>query len=233
MLVVLAGYTLRGATGFGAGVVVIPFLLLVLPLTLVIPLVTTLGIIASFGQTVREFRHVDWPCLGRLVLPTLAGVALGLWLFTELDSGVLLKAFGAFIIGYALWSYVPRLGALALPRRALPALAGITGGAVATVFGGMAGPFYVIYLGALGLDKTRFRASISLVLLALGIVRASGYAGLGFFDRRVLALLMVLVPVMALGMLAGDRWHRRLDEAVFRRIVAALLVASGVALLLK
>ena len=38
--VVFAAYTLRGATGFGAGVVAIPPLALVLPLTVMIPVVT-------------------------------------------------------------------------------------------------------------------------------------------------------------------------------------------------
>ncbi|MBI2752706.1 MAG: sulfite exporter TauE/SafE family protein, partial [Betaproteobacteria bacterium] len=36
-----------------------------------------------------------------------------------------------------------------------------------------------------------------------------------------------------LAMIAGERWHRRLDEARFRRVVAALMVLSGLALLFK
>jgi len=97
----------------------------------------------------------------------------------------------------------------------------------------MAGPFYAIYLRALALDRRRFRASISSVLLCLGLVRAGGYGSLGFFDRRALALLVVFFPLMAAGMLVGDRWFARLDQARFERVVALLLAASGVALLLK
>jgi uncharacterized membrane protein YfcA len=231
--VVFAGYALRGATGFGAGVVAIPLLLLVLPLTVVIPVVTTLGIAASVGQSVQEFRHVDWRVLRSLALPTAAGVALGLWLFAAIDQQLLLKAFGAFIIGYGLWSFVPRRPAVRLPQRALAGAAGISGGLVATLFGGMAGPFFAVYLRLLELDKRRFRASMSSVLLCLGMVRAGGYGGLGFYDLRVLAVLLLFAPVMALAMLAGDRWHARLDEARFERIVAVLLALSGCALLFK
>ncbi|HJS37769.1 MAG TPA: universal stress protein, partial [Burkholderiales bacterium] len=101
------------------------------------------------------------------------------------------------------------------------------------LFGGMAGPFYAIYLKALALDKRRFRASISSVLLGLGLVRAGGYGSLGFYDRRALALLLALSPIMVVAMLAGDRWHARLDQAKFERVVALLLAASGVALLFK
>lgn len=231
--VVFAGYALRGATGFGAGVVSIPMLALVLPLNVVIPVITTLGIVASLAQSLQEIRHVDWRALRGLALPSALGLALGLWLFASLDQALLLKAFAAFIIVYGLWSFVPRAPSAQLPPPLLAAAVGSTGGLVATLFGGMAGPFYAIYLRALNLDKRRFRASISSVLLCLGLVRAAGYGGLGFYDRRALAALALFAPVMALAMVAGDRWHARLDQARFERVVAALLVASGVALLFK
>jgi uncharacterized protein len=231
--VVLAGYALRGATGFGAGVVSIPLLALVLPLTVVIPVVTTLGIAASLGQSLREIRHVDWRALGALALPSAVGLALGLWLFASLDQRLLLRVFAGFIIVYGLWGLLPRRPSLGLAKPALAVAAGGAGGLVATLFGGMAGPFYAIYLRSLALDKRRFRASISSVLLALGIVRAGGYGGLGFFDRRALAVLALLAPIMVIGMIAGDRWHARLDQAMFERVVATLLAASGLALLFK
>ncbi|MDA8108049.1 MAG: sulfite exporter TauE/SafE family protein [Betaproteobacteria bacterium] len=233
-LVVLAAYTLRGAAGFGAGIVAIPLLLLVLPLRDVIPVITTLGLAASLGQSLREFRHVDWRGLRRLVLPTLAGVAAGLWLFSAVHPQLLLKAFGVFIIGYALWSLAPpRPATLRVPARVLAPAAGGIGALVATVFGGMAGPFYVVYLSTLRLDKTRFRASVSVVLFALGVLRAAGYGGLGLYDREVLVLLALLFPVMGLAMIAGNHLHRRLDERAFKRIVAVLLAASGALLLFK
>ena len=232
-VVVFAAYALRGATGFGAGVVAIPLLALALPLNVVIPVVTTLGIVASLGQSMQEARYVDWRALRGLALPSAIGLGVGLWLFASLDQALLLRAFAAFIIVYGLWSLVPRAPALRVPPRALAAAAGGAGGLVATLFGGMAGPFYAIYLRALQLDKRRFRASMSSVLLALGLVRAGGYGGLGFYDRRALAVLALCAPAMALGMLAGERWHARLEQANFERVVALLLAASGIALLLK
>ena len=232
-LVIFAAYTVRGATGFGAGVVAIPLLALMMPLTVVIPVLTTLGIAASLGQSVTEFRHVDWRALRGLALPSAAGLALGLWLFASLDHQVLQRVFAVFIIGYGVWSLLPKPASARLPAGVLAAASGATGGLVATLFGGMAGPFYVIYLRALDLDKRRFRASMSSVLVCLSVVRAGGYGSLGFYDRRALAALVVFAPVMALAMLAGERWHARLDQAKFERVVAGLLVGSGLALLIK
>jgi uncharacterized membrane protein YfcA len=230
--VLFAAYALRGATGFGAGVVAIPLLLFALPLPVVIPLVTALGMLASFGQALHQRRQVHWAGFGPLLLPTVAGVGVGLWLFAALDSRYLLRALAVFIIAHALWGYLPSRSARATPGWLGP-LAGALGGFVATVFGGMAGPFFVVYLRTLGLDKLRFRATISVALLCLSVLRAAGYGGLGLYDARVLWLLAAAVPVVALAMVAGDRWHHRLDESRFGHLVSALLALSGVALLFK
>ena len=232
-LVIVAAYTLRGATGFGAGVVAIPLLVLALPLHVVIPVITTLGILASFGQTVREFRHVDWRGVRGLLLPTVVGAGAGLWLFQRLHPEMLRGALALFIIGYALWNLAPGRIELRAPRVWLAPVAGASGGLVSTLFGGMAGPMFVVYLNALRLDKTRFRATISAILFLLALLRAGGYGSLGFYDAKALTLLVALVPVMVLGMVFGERVHHGLDEHLFKRIVAALLVACGVALLLK
>jgi hypothetical protein len=230
--VIFVAYALRGATGFGAGVVSIPLLLLALPLPVVIPLVTAMGMLASFGQALHQRRWVDWAALRKLLVPSLLGVAAGLWLFSALDPELLLRALALFIIGYALWGYLPRRNARATPSWLGP-LAGALGGFVATVFGGMAGPLYAVYLRTCALDKTRFRATMSFALLCLAALRAAGYGGLGYYEARVLWLLAAAIPVVAVAMIAGDRWHARLDEARFGHVVAALLAASGAALLFK
>ena len=221
--VIFVAYALRGATGFGAGVVSIPLLLLALPLTVVIPLVTAMGMLASFGQAVHQRRWVDWPGLRKLFLPSVLGVATGLWLFKSLEPEVLKRALAVFIIGYAVWGYLPQKKGPALFSAWLAPLAGALGGFVATVFGGMAGPLYVVYLRSLALDKAKFRATMSFALLCLSGARAAGYGSLGFYDERVLLLLLAALPVLVVAMIAGDRWHAKLDEARFGHVVAALL----------
>jgi uncharacterized membrane protein YfcA len=230
--VIFVAYALRGATGFGAGVVSIPLLLLALPLQVVIPLVTAMGMLASFGQVVHQWCFVDWAALRRLLIPSVLGVAIGLWLFKALDPEVLLRALAVFIIGYSIWGYLPRRAGRPAPAWLAP-LAGALGGFVATVFGGMAGPLYAVYLRTRALDKAKFRATMAFALVSLSTLRATGYGGLGFYDARVLWLLAAALPVLVVAMIAGDRWHARLDEARFGHVVAALLVASGAALLFK
>ena len=85
----------------------------------------------------------------------------------------------------------------------------------------------------LDLDKARFRATMSAILFLLALLRAGGYGGLGFYDARTISLIALLLPAMIVGMVLGERVHHGMREQVFKRVVALLLVASGVALLLK
>jgi uncharacterized membrane protein YfcA len=236
VLGVLAGYALRGATGFGAGLVIIPMLAFVMPFEVVVPLLSAMGIFASSGQAWHQRRHLDATSRKALVALlgwSMVGVTLGLTLFAVLASRLLLNLFGVFLAAYALWSLRPHAPSHAEPRRGVIAASGISGSLVATLFGGMAGPFFAVYLDALRLGRARFRATMSTVLFLLSIVRVAGYGGLGLYDARVAALLVVLMPVMVVGMVVGERLHQRLSDARFQKVVALLLVASGIALALK
>jgi len=236
VLGVFAGYALRGATGFGAGLVIIPVLAFVMPFEVVVPLLSAMGVFASSGQAWHQRRYLDArsrKALMTLLSWALVGVALGLTLFAVLASPLLLNLFGVFLVAYALWGLRPQAPQRTQPRRSVVVGSGISGAVVATLFGGMAGPFFAVYLDALQLGRARFRATMSAVLFLLSIVRIAGYGGLGLYDARVGTLFVVLMPLMVLGMVVGERVHQHLSDARFQKVVAVLLVVSGIALALK
>ena len=113
------------------------------------------------------------------------------------------------------------------------AVAGVLGGAVGTTFGTMASLFFAIYFDAIRMAKDHFRASMSAVLVALGVVRGLGYFAVGEFTRDVLMTFALAFPMMLIGILIGDRFHSGLSELAFRRVVAGALIASGAALMVK
>jgi uncharacterized membrane protein YfcA len=109
----------------------------------------------------------------------------------------------------------------------------VLGGAVGTTFGTMASLFYAIYFDAIRMPKDNFRASMSAVLVALGIVRGLGYLAIDEFNRDVLTTFAIALPMMLIGIFLGDRIHSGLNEMTFRRVVAAALIVSGLALMAK
>jgi uncharacterized membrane protein YfcA len=230
-----AGYAVRGVAGFGSGVVATPLLVFVLPLSTAAPLITFLGTFVSIRQAINDWKLIEWRRIVEFVPGILLGVPLGIALFKVASPEVLIKALGAYVVLYALYSlFGERLNLSARrfpPWAALPI--GTLGAAVATLFGGMAGPIYVTYLDALRLPMRVFRVTVSTTLLALNLVRSVAYLVSGVFRIDDFMLVLAAVIPVALGTRAGEWVHDRISPAAFRKAVGALLVVSGAALLLR
>jgi uncharacterized protein len=231
--VIIASYAVRSSTGFGAAAAM-PLVALVVPLKILVPVWTLLGFASSVTIVAREYRAVAARDLLRTLPTGLIGVAIGLYAFKSLDARALAQGLGALVIAYgayAVWAtFRPRAKAPASPRF-IAHLAGILGGAVGTTFGTMGSIFYAIYFDAIRLAKAHFRATMSAMILALSFVRGLGYAAVGEFGLDVLATFALAFPMMLAGIFIGDRFYAGMGETTFRRLVAAVLIVSGVALL--
>ena len=234
-VVMIACYALRGSTGFGAAAAM-PLLGLVIPLKMLIPAWTLVGLVASITLFGRDRRHVAWGDMARLAPACLVGILAGLYLFKTLDSTALAQGLGVLVLlygFYSLWStFRPPPTWSISPRIAAP-IAGLSGGIVGTAFGTMASLFFAMYFDALRKGKEQFRATMSAILLALVVLRGAGYWAVGEYTRDVLIMAAVALPLMLCGIFLGNRVHTGLSEQTFRRLVSGALVASGLALLVK
>jgi uncharacterized membrane protein YfcA len=234
-VVMILAYAARGSTGFGAAAAM-PLLGLVIPLKVLIPAWTLIGLAAGVTLLGRDRNHIAWREMAALLPGTLPGIALGLWIFKTLDAATLARSFGGAVMlygVYSLWNTFRPPAKWRVPGRTAAAIAGLFGGAVGTTFGTMASLFYAIYFDAIRLSKETFRASMSAALVALGVVRGLGYFAIDEFNREVLTTFAVALPMMLIGIVIGDRVHSGLSDLAFRRVVAGALIVSGAALMIK
>ena len=228
LAVLFVAYLVRGVAGFGSGLVAIPLLAIEHPLALVVPLVVLLDWLGSAAQGVGNREAIAWRELLPLLPFTLAGVGLALYAFRSVDPAGLDRAFGLFILVFAVYQLLP-LPALA-GSRLWAAPAGLLGGLVGTLFG-TGGPFYMIYLTVRGLDKRALRASFAAFFLADGAVRLAGFLLVGLLDADALGTLVLWLPAAALGLFVGGRVHVGIRPVTFRYFISLLLVFSGYRLL--
>ena len=106
-------------------------------------------------------------------------------------------------------------------------------GVVGAVFGTMATVFFALYLDSKSMAKTAFRATLSAMLLTLCVARGIGYWAVGEFTREVWIAFAMALPLMLIGIWAGDRIHVRLSELAFKRLVCGVLLICGIPLLLR
>jgi uncharacterized membrane protein YfcA len=234
-VVMMIAYAARGASGFGSAAAM-PLLGLVIPLKVLIPSWTLIGIAAGLALFGSDRRRIAWREMAKLVPGCLFGIVIGLYIFKLLDSETLAKALGVLVLLYgahSLWCTFGPAPKWKMPPRVAALLGGLGGGVIGTVVGTMGSVFFAMYFDAIRLPKESFRASMTSILLTLALVRGIGYWAIGEFNREVLIVTAVLFPTMLIGIFIGNRFHHGMSELTFRRTVSGALVASGLALLVK
>lgn len=233
--VVFGAFIVRGMSGFGAGMVAIPLLVFVLPIHTAVPMMGLLAFVLFIFLTIRDRRDVVWDELNLLVPATILGVVAGALLFKNLDSVVLLRLLGAFIMGFAL--YVLAVHHFGLPqvrcsRRWAPPI-GFVGAAVDTMFGGGGGTLVVVYMHMRGIGTAQFRATVAVLWFFEMIARLAGYAVSGYYTLSTLLFAALMLPLVWAGTHVGERIGNRISQETFSKVLAVMLLLCGVSVLLK
>jgi hypothetical protein len=123
-----------------------------------------------------------------------------------------------FVAGYGAWQLAR---ALRMTRAsawwALPI--GLAGGSFSVLFG-TGGPIYMDYLSARVRDKTRLRATSSLLVTFSVWTRIAIFVATGLLlDASLWVLAALMIPVMLAGLKLGNRLHHVLSEQGVLRLV--------------
>lgn len=229
--IALAGALVFGITGFGAALITIPLATHLVPLRFALALFVLVDLACALRvgfENPKNAVRAEWM---RLVPMIIAGTAVGVTLLVNLPRQAATAALGVFIIAYALYS-------LSKPSlRKIPSgwawLAGFAGGITSTVFGA-GGPPYVIYLSRRGLTQPQFRATLGFATLTSISLRAVAFILTGLLlDARIWLAALAAVPAALVGIEVARRIYVGFSRALLFRVVALVLLASGVSLLLR
>ena len=228
------GFSLRGGTGFGA-MAAMPLMGLVVPMKILVPAWTVLSLCGSAVILARDHRNIAWDTLLRLLPSSMLGIVFGLFFFKLLDSPTLARGLGIVAVVY---------GTLSLTASMQPAqdervsvwtnarLAGLLSGTIGTTFGALASLFIAMHFDAIRMPKEYFRATMSLILVTIGLFRGLGYFAIGEFKGDVLLILLLTLPMALIGIFVGERLQTGMSGVAFGRLVNLTLIISGFALLI-
>jgi uncharacterized membrane protein YfcA len=234
VLIVFVAFLVEATLGFGATVVAVSLGAFVVPIPEFLPAFVPLNIVLSTFLVVRYRREVDWQLLFRRILPLMGvGLPFGLWLFSTGDHQLLARLFGVFVVivsALELWRIArPAAGDARPLARGTTAGLLLSGGVIHGAFA-TGGPMAVYVAGRELPDKGTFRSTLSALWLLLNLVLVAGYLLAGVLGGESARLTAVLAVPLAVGLLAGDVLHHRVDARLFRTMVYALLAIAGVLL---
>jgi len=229
--VVFLATLIRSAFGFGEALVAVPLLALLIPVEVAVPLAVLLSVTVAGLILVQDWQKVHVGSAWRLVLSTLAGIPLGLWLLTAVDDRLVKAVLALVIVLFSTYALVGRRPGELKDDRLAWAFgfgAGVLGGAY-----GMNGPPLVIYGALRRWSAEHFRATLQGYFLPASLVGMAGYWLTGLWVPAVTRYyLLSLVPAVA-AIFVGRVLNRRMRGHRFLLYVHIGLIVVGATLLIQ
>ncbi|MEO0486213.1 MAG: sulfite exporter TauE/SafE family protein [Pseudomonadota bacterium] len=231
--VIFAGIS-KGGFGSGASFVASAILALIMPPELALGMMLPLLMLIDVGSLPTYWKKWNWSDCRRLLIGSVAGVAIGIVVFGFANSNVIRFLIGVIALAFVAWQLAKARGLVPQPKSQLGTRAGIFAGSVAgfTSFVSHAGgPPLAVYLLSQKLNKTTYQASTVLVFWAINVMKFVPYSFLGAFTTDTWWAVLMLAPVALFGTWLGVKAHRLVPERLFFAITYVLLTATGLRLI--
>lgn len=220
----------RGLTGFGMAILIVPILALALSPVHAVLLTNFLSVFIGLSEIRRLLREAErsaWAIIALVVVTT----PLGLYLLsvTTPDIARVVIAFIALSAFFAI--LLPRRGALDHHPATTGAVGVLSG--LMTGYAGMPGPPVVPYYVGRDIPRETAKASMLLIFTCASSTGLVSGAAIGVLDWRLVPLAVLLFPAVLFGNWLGNRASGRIEDRTWRICVGVVLGGAALAALWK
>jgi len=247
-LIALLASGLTFVSGFGLGTLLLPAFGAFLPLEHAVALTGLVHVLNGLFKLSLVGLHIDWRVFLRFGLPAAVAAVVGAELLLSLSTAAVLAQWhwagrvaqvtpvklvvGLLLCAFAAIELRPSLRGLTFAPRYL-----MLGGVLSGFFGGLSGlqgALRSAFLVRAGLAPRAYVATGSAIGVLIDLSRLPVYASALMTVRDQIDWSMVQVAVVCacIGALFGQKWIGSMTMTGVQRIVAALLLVTGTALML-
>jgi uncharacterized membrane protein YfcA len=203
----------------------------VTPVEVAVPVAVLASITVALIAVIQDWKHIHFGDASRLVLSTVVGIPIGLWLLKVVSEPVIKSVLAVIIISFSLYSLLSSRNQELKDDRSAWLFgfgAGILGGAY-----GVNGPPLVIYGSLRRWSPQQFRATLQGYFLPASALGMCGFWVAGIWTPTVNRFyLLSLVPVIAATFL-GRVINRNINARQFVLYVHVGLILIGAVLMMQ
>jgi uncharacterized membrane protein YfcA len=228
---VLAGAFVKGYSGFGASMMWVASLSLVLPPDRVVPMVLLWEVMSSLILLPHVWRRIEWRPLGWLFLGAAIATPPGVLLLASAPADAIRAGIGAVVFAgsFLIWRGLAWRGSPGpLPTVGVGLAFGLLNGSTA-----LGGPPVVLFYLATPVGAAAGRASIIAFFLATDAMAAGAQALAGVLTLESLLAAGIFLPLLLVGAWAGARHFIHTAPEDFKRFSLLLLMGLGLAVLVR
>ncbi len=227
------GSTVFSIVGFGIGVTGIPILLLVLDPQTAVVMVNTVTIPLLVLVIFQTRRYIHIRRTVPIAIAGLLGMPIGVLFLSSADAGVLRISITVIIIALtlvlALNPNVVRLRRMPLPHITGPAIGFVVSIMLNSL--GIGGPLIALFALTQNWHRHSIRGTLALYFLVVEGAGVVGFAFAGLFTMERAVLTGVIAAPVGLGFWLAVLLHRRINEAVFRRLAIVVIILTSLLVL--
>jgi uncharacterized membrane protein YfcA len=231
LAVIFLATLVRSAFGFGEALVAVPLLALLMPVKVAVPLAVLLSVTVAGIVLVQDWHKVHLGPASWLVLSTLFGIPLGLFLLKAVAEPVVKATLAVIIISFSAYCLVRR-SPFELKNDRSSWLFGFTAGVLGGAYG-MNGPPLVVYGTLRRWSPEHFRATLQGYFLPASLIGMGGYWWDGLWVPEVTRYYLLSLPVAVVAIFLGRLVNQRMKDRRFIVYVHIGLVAVGMLLLIQ
>jgi uncharacterized membrane protein YfcA len=225
----LGGMT-TGIAGFAMGLVVSGIWLHILTPIQTAALIVGYALLAQ-SYSIWKLRHaMDWRKVAPFIIGGAVGVPIGALLLTYINPAHMRTSVGVVLVLYSIYSvakpaFKPVQGGGISADLGIGFLNGLLGGLT-----GLGGIVVTIWVQLRGWPKDVQRIVFQPVVLAAQGMPAISLAFAGAYTPETITLYLYGVPALAAVLWVGLKLYGKLDDAMFRKVILALLLVAGLSL---
>jgi uncharacterized protein len=226
------GYVISTIGGGGASLLMVPVVSFLLGAKAAAPVIAIGEELSRPVRLVLFWRDINWSVAKFHIPGSMVGAFLGAYFFTRIDVAWLQIILGLFLIS-TVFQYqfgqkkrTFRMEALYfLPLGFFVSM----GSALFGATGPVENPFYLNY----GLEKEKMVATKTINSFMAGLVQLGTYSYFGALPSELWLYGIGIAIGAGLGSYAGKLLLGRMDSKTFRRVVIAVMVVSGLAMIYR